>query len=134
MPISFRRYVKYNPFNDMLITGIRRENPFSSFDIMDEPDENHETRIISCSSYFDHLFRSLSSIIDNIDRHNFVNLCSYWEHILEHTAQYYNVLKGCEKNKLQPTKFVSGFISYCADSSNDFFFKFISFPRVDWRF
>lgn len=92
----------------MLITGIRRENQISSFDIKDEPDENHETRLISCSSFFDHLLRSLSSIIDNIDPNSFVNLGYYWDHIQEHTESYYNVLRGCQKVQLlQPVKFVS---------------------------
>lgn len=101
------KYVKYNPTNDMLITGIRRENQISSFGINDEPDENHETRLISCSSFFDHLLRSLSSIIDNIDPNSFVNLGHYWSHIQIHTGSYYNVLRSCDKVQLQPVKFVS---------------------------
>lgn len=104
---TYCRYVKYNPTNDMLITGIRRENQISSFGINDEPDENHETRLISCSSFFDHLLRSLSSIIDNIDPNSFVNLGHYWSHIQIHTGSYYNVLKSCDKVQLQPVKFVS---------------------------
>lgn len=103
----FYRYVKYNPTNDMLITGIRRENQISSFGINDEPDENHETRLISCSSFFDHLLRSLSSIIDNIDPNSFVNLGHYWSHIQIHTGNYYNVLRKRDKVQLQPVKFVS---------------------------
>lgn len=91
----------------MLITGIRRENQISTFDIDDEPDENHETRLISCSSFFDHLLRSLSSIIDNIDPNSFVNLGQYWSHIHMNTSSYYNVLKSCDKVQLQPVKFVS---------------------------
>lgn len=91
----------------MLITGIRRENQISSFGINDEPDENHETRLISCSSFFDHLLRSLSSIIDNIDPNSFVNLSQYWSHIQFHTTSYYNVLRNCDKVQLQPVKFVS---------------------------
>lgn len=92
----------------MLITGIRRENQISSFGIKDEPDENHETRLISCSSFFDHLLRSLSSIIDNIDPNSFVNLSYYWNHIQTHTESYYNVLRSCHKVQLlQPVKFVS---------------------------
>lgn len=101
------RYVKYNPTNDMLITGIRRENQISSFGIDDEPDENHETRLISCSSFFDHLLRSLRSIIDNIDPNSFVNLGHYWSHIQKHTGNYYNVLRKRDKVQLQPVKFVS---------------------------
>lgn len=91
----------------MLITGIRRENQISSFGINDEPDENHETRLISCSSFFDHLLRSLSSIIDNIDPNSFVNLGHYWSHIQIHTGNYYNVLRKRDKVQLQPVKFVS---------------------------
>lgn len=102
-----RRYVKYNPTNDMLITGIRRENQISSFGINDEPDENHETRLISCSSFFDHLLRSLCSILDNIDPNSFVNLNHYWSHIQIHTGNYYNVLRKRDKVQLQPVKFVS---------------------------
>lgn len=103
----FCRYVKYNPTNDMLITGIRRENQISFFGISDEPDENHETRLISCSSFFDHLLRSLSSIIDNIDPNSFVNLAFYWSHILTHTESYYGWLQSCNTVQLQPVKFVS---------------------------
>ncbi|XP_055312605.1 uncharacterized protein LOC129574540 [Sitodiplosis mosellana] len=103
------KYVKYNPTNDMLITGIRRENQMSSFDTKDEPDENHETRLISCSSFFDRLLRSLSSIIDNIDPNSFVNLGKYWSHIHVHTSSYYNVLKSCDKVQLQPVKFIGDF-------------------------
>lgn len=99
--------MKYNPINDMLITGIRRENQISSFSINDEPDENHETRLISCSSFFDHLMRSLSSIIDNIDPNSFVNLGYYWSHILVNTESFYDVLRCCDKVQLQPMKFVS---------------------------
>lgn len=91
----------------MLITGIRRENQISSFGINDEPDENHETRLISCSSFFDHLLRSLSSIIDNIDPNSFVNLGHYWNHIQVHTTSYYDDLRSCDKVQLQPVKFVS---------------------------
>ncbi|XP_031629045.1 uncharacterized protein LOC116344586 [Contarinia nasturtii] len=103
------KYVKYNPTNDMLITGIRRENQISSFGINDEPDENHETRLISCSSFFDHLLRSLSSIIDNIDPNSFVNLSHYWSHIQIHTNTYYNALRSSYKVQLQPVKFIGDF-------------------------
>lgn len=116
------RYVKYNPTNDMLITGIRRENQISSFGINDEPDENHETRLISCSSFFDHLLRSLSSIIDNIDPNSFVNLGHYWSHIQIHTGSYYNVLRSCDKVQLQPVKFVSGKFQICYIYILNFFF------------
>lgn len=90
----------------MLITGIRRENQISFFGIADEPDENHETRLISCSSFFDHLLRSLSSIIDNIDPNSFVNLSYYWTHILNHTESYFKVLQSCDTVQLRPVKFV----------------------------
>lgn len=91
----------------MLITGIRRENQISSFGINDEPDENHETRLISCSSFFDHLLRALSSIIDNIDPNSFVNLSYYWSHIQIYANSFYNVLRTCDKVQLPPVKFVS---------------------------
>lgn len=91
----------------MLITGIRRENQIAYFGINDEPDENHETRLISCSTFLDHLMRSLSSIIDNIDPNSFVNLEFYWSHILRATELFYGDLKHCDKIQLQPIKFVS---------------------------
>lgn len=96
----------------MLITGIRRENQISFFGITDEPDENHETRLISCSSFFDHLLRSLSSIIDNIDPNSFVNLAFYWTHILTHTDSFHQILKNCNTVQLQPVKFVSIILIY----------------------
>ena len=93
--------------SEMLITGIRRENLISYFGINDEPDENDETRLISCSSFMDHLLCSLNTIIDNMESSTFVDLDYYWQHILIQTIEFYNMLKSDRKVQLQPKKFVS---------------------------
>lgn len=91
----------------MLITGIRRENLIKYFAINDESDESIQKQLISCSSFFDHLMRSLSLIIDNLESNSFINLELYWGHILDQTNLFYNMLKDCQKEQLQPNKFVS---------------------------
>lgn len=98
----------------MLITGIRREYAIKYFAISDEPDENDQSRLISCSSFFDHLMRSLSLLIDNIESSSFVKLESYWTYILEQTNLLYNMLKNRLKAQLQPNKFVSNFDFFSA--------------------
>lgn len=103
---AFCRYVKYNPSNDMLITGIRRENNVLNLKINDEPDENNETRLISCSSFLDHLMRSLRSIIDSMETRNFINLVYYWRNIHMQIVIFYNMLKDCTKAQLKPNKLV----------------------------
>lgn len=90
----------------MLITGIRRENLILYITIKDEPDENDETRLISCSSFLDHLMRSLRSIIDNMETSSFVNLEYYWRHILTQTNSFYSMLESCTKVQLRPKKYV----------------------------
>lgn len=91
----------------MLITGIRRENNnILNIAINDEPDENDETRLISCSSFMDHLMRSLRSIIDSIETRNFVNLDYFWRHILAQTSSFYSMLESCSKVQLRPNKYV----------------------------
>lgn len=91
----------------MLITGTRRENLILYININDEPDENDETRLISCSSFLDHLMRSLSSIIDNMETSSFVDLKVYWSHFLVQTNSFYSMLESCAKHQLQPNKYVS---------------------------
>lgn len=90
----------------MLITGIRRENNVLNLKINDEPDENNETRLISCSSFLDHLMRSLRSIIDSMETRNFINLVYYWRNIHMQIVIFYNMLKDCTKVQLKPNKLV----------------------------
>lgn len=102
------KYVKFNPSNDMLITGIRRENLIQYIAIHDEPDENNETRLISCTTFLDHLMRSIRSIIDNMDT-SFVHLEYYWRHIFQQTNSFYAMLENCVKVQLRPTKYIGDF-------------------------
>lgn len=111
----------------MLITGIRRENNILNITINDEPDENDETRLISCSSFLDHLMRSLRSIIDSMETRNFVNLDYFWRHILTQTTSFYNMLESCTKVQLQPIKYVCHSVAHgwlvCNFPSIFLFFK-----------
>lgn len=102
------KYVKINPSNEMLITGIRRENLIQYISINDEPDENNETRLISCTAFLDHLMRSIRSIIDNMET-SFVNLKYYWHHILMQTNSFYSMLENSTKAQLRPNKYISDF-------------------------
>lgn len=102
------KYVKFNPSSDMLVTGIRRENLIQYISVNDEPDENNETRLISCTAFLDHLMRSIRSIIDNMET-SFVNLKYYWRHILMQTTSFHEMLENCTKAQLRPSKFISDF-------------------------
>lgn len=102
------KYVKFNPSNDMLITGIRKENHIQYISINDEPDENNETRLISCTSFLDHLMRTIRSIIDNMET-NFVNLQYYWRHILMQMTSFHEMLESCTKAQLRPNKYIGDF-------------------------
>lgn len=107
--ISFRmdfRYVKYNPSCDMLITGIRKENLVSYIHITDEPDENYETPLISCSTFMDHLMNSLSLIIDNMESRSIVDLKLHWSHFRMEAHLFYKLLQNDRKIQLKPEKFV----------------------------
>lgn len=90
----------------MLITGIRKENLISYITINDEIDENDETRLISSSSFMDHLMNSLSSMIDNMESTSIVNLSLFWSHIIIQINAFNSNLSSSKTMQLQPKKFV----------------------------
>lgn len=97
----------------MLITGIRREIFTPYLAISDEPDENDETRLISCSSFLDHLMRALNSIVENMGPSSFINLEYYWSHILMQIDRFIRLLESSAKVQIRPTKFVRIILSSC---------------------